>query len=179
VTSMESTVTPMVSILGPVSSGSPWGGPGLFEIIAVLACALIVTDRVREYRRRVGLRDMAARRGFTYLGSSLPSTLTLRGTGLAGIASVWNVIDADCGGPRVICFDCCVGTGKGSWRRTVIAAKGAPDVFDTTLTGDLIVDQSGEWSIMYEPKRISLIPGWPMAVSEIEAHLGAIVHPVR
>jgi hypothetical protein len=56
----------------------------------------------------------------------------------------------------------------------VIAAKGPPDVFDTTLTGDLTVNRCGEWSIMYEPKRISLIPGWPMAVSEIECHLAAI-----
>jgi hypothetical protein len=56
----------------------------------------------------------------------------------------------------------------------VIAAKGPPDVFDTTLTADLTVDRRGEWSIMYEPKRMSFVPGWPMAVSEIESHLAAI-----
>jgi hypothetical protein len=93
---------------------------------------------------------------------------------LEGATSVWNVIDADCGGRRVICFDCRIGFGKGSWRRTVIAAKGPSDVFDTTLTADLTVDQCGEWSIMYEPKRMSLIPRLPMAVSEIEHHLAAI-----
>lgn len=117
---------------------------------------------------------MAARRGFIYLGSSLPRSFTLRGTGLEAATSVWNVIDADCGGTRVICFDCRVGTGKGSWRRTAIAAKGPPNVFGIMLTTDLTVDRSGEWSVMYEPKRMSLIPGRPMNVAEIEAHLAAI-----
>jgi hypothetical protein len=171
---MGAMATQLVSALGPVSSARPGNDWGLFEGVLLLLCVLIVADRVREYKRRSGLRNLAARRGFFYLGSSLPRSFTLRGTGLAAATSVWNVIDADCGGTRVICFDCRVGTGKGSWRRTVIAAKGPPGVFDTTMTADLSVDQCGEWSIMYEPKRMSLIPGRPMAVAAIEQHLAAI-----
>jgi len=164
----------VVSMLGPVSSARPGCEWSLVEGIVLLLCVWIVTDWVRERKRRTGLRNLAARRGFIYLGSSLPRSFTLRGTELEAATSVWNVIDADCGGIRVICFDCRVGAGKGSWRRTAIAAKGPPDVFGTMLTADLTVHQYGEWSIMYEPQRMSLIPGRPMAVSEIEAHLATI-----
>ena len=137
---MGATATRLVSMLGPVSSARPGGDWGLFEVVLLLLCGLIVADRVREYKRRNGLRNLATRRGFDYLGSSLPRSFTLSGTALDGVTSVWNVIDADCG----------------------------------TLTADLTVDQCGEWSIMYEPKRMSLIPRLPMAVSEIEHHLAAI-----
>ena len=171
---MGAAATPVVSMLGPVSPARPGGDWILLEGIVLLLCVWIVTDWVREHQRRTGLRNMAARRGFIYLGSSLPRSFTLRGTDLEEATAVWNVIEADCGGTRVICFDCRVGTGKGSWRRTAIAAKGPPDVFGTMFTADLTVDQCGEWSIMYEPKRMSLIPGRPMTVSEIEAHLATI-----
>jgi hypothetical protein len=171
---MKLTATLVASMLGPVSSARPGGGWGLFEGIVLLLCVWGVADWVRERKRRSGIRNLAARRGFTYLGSSLPRSFTLRGTELQSTASVWNVVDADCGGIRVICFDCRAGSGKGSWRRTAIAAKGQPDVFGSILTADLTLEQCGGWSIMYEPKRMSLIPGRPMAVSEIEAHLAAI-----
>ena len=159
---------------GPISSARPGGARILVETVVLLLCMLIFADWVREHKRQSGLRNMATRRGFVYLGSSLPRSFTLRGTRLEAATSVWNVIDADCGGIRVVCFDCRVGTGKSSWRRTAIAAEGPPDIFGTRLTADLTVDQCGEWSIMYEPKRMFLIPGRPMAVSEIEAHLAAI-----
>ena len=161
-------------MLGPVSSAAP-GGPGaLFIAFVLFLCLLVVVDWVREHNRRAGLRALAARRGFSYLGASLPKSFTLGGTPFAAATEVWSVLDADCNGVRVICFDCRVGSGKGSWRRTVIAAKATPLVFSHTMSPPLAVDQCGEWSFMYEPRRMSFIPGWPMGVSEIESHLDAI-----
>jgi hypothetical protein len=52
----------------------------------------------------------------------------------------------------------CIGTGKGSWRRTAIAVQPPPDVFGAAFNPDFIVERSGEWSIMYEPSKLSLIP---------------------
>lgn len=74
----------------------------------------------------------------------------------------------------MISFDCRIGTGKGSWRRTVIAVQASPDVFGTTFNPDLVIERAGEWSIMYEPWKLSLIPAGLMPVSEIEGHLDAI-----
>ena len=134
----------------------------------------LTTLWLRERQRQSALRELAKRRGFTYIGQSLPLSLTLRGTKLQRATSVWNVIDGECGRTRVICFDCRVGSGRGSWRRTAIAVKASPDVFGTTFNPDLVVERSGELSIMYEPWRLSLIPPGLMPVSEIEAQLDAI-----
>jgi hypothetical protein len=93
---------------------------------------------------------------------------------LQSVTSVWNVIDGECGRTRVISFDCRIGAGKGSWRRTAIAVQASPDVFGTEFSPDLIIERSGEWSIMYEPWKFSPIPAGLMRVSEIERQLNAI-----
>jgi hypothetical protein len=87
---------------------------------------------------------------------------------------VWNVIDGECGRVRVISFDCRIGTGKSSWRRTAIAVHGPPDVFGAAFNPNFVIERSGEWSIMYEPWKLSLIPVGLMPISEIESHLDAI-----
>ena len=127
---------------------------------------------MRERKRQAALRELAARRGFSYLGQSLPRSFTLRGTELERVTSIWNVIDGDCGGIRVISFDCRVGTGKSSWRHTAVAAQGPPDVFGTTFSLDLTVDRCGEWSIMYEPRK--LFSSGLMSVADVESHFDSI-----
>ena len=74
-------------------------------------------------------------------------------------------------------FDCQVGVGKGSWRRTVIAVETAENALShLPLQPDMTIDRSGRWQILYRPKalfgfRISgLTP-----VEELEATLNAVV----
>jgi hypothetical protein len=75
----------------------------------------------------------------------------------------------------VIAFDCRIGSGKRSWRRTAIAVQGPLDVFGAVkFARDLTVERCGDWSILYEPKTISLIPPGRMSVSELEAHFDSI-----
>jgi len=129
----------------------------------------------RERRRSTALRAMAVRRGFAYLGGAIPSSVTLHGTPMDQATSVWNVIDGECSGIRVVAFDCRIGNGKGSWRRTVIAARSPEDPFSgKSSTPDLTVDHSGDWTILYQPKTLSLIPPGLMPVGEIEAHFDSI-----
>ena len=67
------------------------------------------------------------------------------------------------------------GVGKGSWRRTVIAAQTDADVFTTVnFNRDLTVERSGDWMFLYQPKAVSLIPPGLMSVDELEAHLSAV-----
>jgi hypothetical protein len=130
---------------------------------------------IRQRRRSAAIRALAIRSGFNYLGRALPRTLTLNGTPIDSATSTWNVIDGERHGIRVIAFDCQIGAGKGSWRRTVIAAESAADVFGAvSFNRDLQADRSGNWLILYQPKAFSPIPLGLMPVTELEAQLNAI-----
>jgi hypothetical protein len=130
---------------------------------------------LRERRRATAIRTMAAQSGFHYLGSVLPNSLTLTGTRLRELTATWNVMDGEPNKVRVIAFDCRVGSGKGSWRRTVIAAQTPLNVF-SNLPSDLdgTVERSGKWIFLYKPKAFSLVPTGLMSISELKAHLNAI-----
>lgn len=110
-----------------------------------------------------------------FLRRALPRSLSLLGTNLEGATSIWNVIEGDRDGIRVVAFDCRVGSGKGSWRRTAIAAQGPRDLFRVTkFCGDFTLDSSGDWTILFEPKAISFFGPGLMPVSEVEAHFDSI-----
>jgi hypothetical protein len=139
------------------------------------AVVLLAILWLRERKREAALRGMAVRRGFTYLGGALPRSFTLHGTPFERATSIWNVIDGDCRGIRVIGFDCRIGSGKTSWRRTAIAAQSPCDIFGVVkFSGDVTVDRSGDWAILYQPKTFSLIAPGLMPVSELEARLDSI-----
>ncbi len=148
---------------------------GFWAFIIAGFTALIVWDALWQRNRKAVLRAMVLRRGFVYLGNAIPRSLTLHGTPFERATSIWNVIEGDCRGIRFIAFDCRVGGGKGSWRRTAIAALSDRDVFGVMKFNlDLTVDRSGDWVILYEPKRLSLITHGLMPASELEAILDSI-----
>ncbi|HET9406402.1 MAG TPA: hypothetical protein VFO39_04135 [Candidatus Sulfotelmatobacter sp.] len=138
---------------------------GVASLFAVLC--------LRERRRSGTIQALAIRTGFNYLGRGVPRSLSLYGTPMERASSIWNVIDGDRPGIRIIAFDCQIGTGKGSWRRTVIAVKTDNDRA-VSSNRDLTVDHSGDWTILYKPKTFALIPAGLMTVDELEARLNAI-----
>ena len=87
-------------------------GVGLFVFYALHAS---------ERYRAEAIRALATRSGMHYLGKALPRSLTLEGTPFHSFSKVWNVIDGEPRGTRIMAFDCQVGVGRGSWRRSVIA----------------------------------------------------------
>jgi hypothetical protein len=91
----------------------------------------------------------------------------------AAAMRAWNVIEGKGHGVRVVAFDCRLGTGKGSWRRSVIAAEGSAEVFGM-FNPELAAERSGGWVLLYQPKAVSLIPKGLMTVTEIEACLTAV-----
>jgi hypothetical protein len=74
-------------------------------------------------------------------------------------------------------FDCQVGVGKQSWRRTVIAVESGDHVLGhLPLHPDMTSDRSGRWQILYRPK----VPfGFRIAgltpEDELEENLNAVV----
>jgi hypothetical protein len=141
----------------------------------IVAGLLFACLWLRERRRTTAIQAMAARLGFVYLGRALPKSLSLNGTPIEHTSSVWNAIDGECRGTRVVAFDCRIGYGKASWRRTVIAAQSPRDIFGKVrFDSDLTAVRSGKWSILYQPKTFSLIPPGLMPVPELEAHIDVV-----
>jgi hypothetical protein len=135
--------------------------------------ALYASERYRAN----AIRALAIRSGMHYLGDALPRSLTLEGTPFDRFSKVWNVIDGEPRGTRIMAFDCQVGVGKSSWRGSVIAVESDGNVFSNMpLNQDMTIDRSGQWKILYRPKahfnyRIAgLTP-----VEELEANLNAIL----
>ena len=149
-------------------------GAWAYFLIGLVGCFLLVSV-FRQHRREAAMKALATRMGLSYLGRGVPKSFSLSGTGLEHTTAIWNLIDGDSHGVRVMAFDCRVGAGKGSWRRTVIATDAKPDTLKaTSWNPELIVERSGKWSVIYQPKTFSFIPPGLMPVGEAEAHLKAI-----
>jgi hypothetical protein len=123
----------------------------------------------RERQRSLALRQVASKFHFVFLGKALPASLDITATGLERMSSCWNVMDGELNGTRIVVFDCRIGEGKGSWRRTVIAAKSNTEFFKMVpFVLDLRSEPAGEWALLYQPKAYRIIPPRLMAVSELD-----------
>ena len=129
-----------------------------------------------ERQRANAVRALADRSGLHYLGNALPRSLTLGGTPFQLASKVWNVIDGEPRGVRIVAFDCRVGVGKGSWRRTVIAIESGADLSDSLpFNPDMTVESAGKWKILYRPKMsVSFRVAGLMPIAELEAHLNSV-----
>jgi hypothetical protein len=139
--------------------------------LAVLFAWLWWRSRLRERE----IRALAASLSLHYLGEALPSSFSLAGAPFDSITSVWNVVDGELRGVRVIAFDCRFGEGKASWRRTVIAANTdlgnvAASMFDPYLR----IEQNRDWTVIWWSKDLSLIPPGLMPAAELRTYLESI-----
>ena len=110
--------------------------------------------------------------------AALPRSLTLEGTPFQNFSKVWNVIDGEPRGTRIMAFDCQMDVGKRSWRRSVIAVEGDGNVLSNVpLHPDMAIDRSGRWKILYyRPKtHFTLRIAGLTPVEELEANLNAAV----
>jgi hypothetical protein len=128
-----------------------------------------------QHRRANAIRSFAERSGFHYLGTELPASLDLPDDPFANASRYWNVIDGEPNGIRIVAFDCRIGTGKGSWCRTVIAVQGSEGLTRSALSySDLRAEPSNSWTILYVPHGIQPLGTGFMAVSELESRLSVI-----
>jgi hypothetical protein len=143
--------------------------------VAVIGAGIVIALYWRERTRAVEFRTLAAREGLHYLGGALPRSLNLSGTPLQALAKVWNVMDGAYNGTRIIVFDCQIGTGKVSWRRTVFAIETDSDVFGTYIfNADFDLDRAGKWVLAYRPRSFVPFASGLMPVGELQAHLNAV-----
>jgi len=109
-------------------------------------------------------------------GEALPRSLTLNGTPFDSASRVWNVIDGEPRGIRIIAFDCQVGVGKRSWRRSVTAVEsGADPLRAVPFSSGIAIDSVGQWTILYRPRALfDLRVAGLISVEELEARLNSL-----
>jgi hypothetical protein len=130
---------------------------------------------LNDRRRTKHLATLASTLGLKAWGNQLPSDLSLAGTPIAYRSATWNVFHGAQHGIRFVVFDCRMGTGKGSWRRTVIAARTSRDVFATVPSeSSYTVDKCGEWMVFYSPKTTSFFGPGLMPITELEARISTL-----
>jgi hypothetical protein len=139
------------------------------------AVALLLIFHLVEKQRTAAIRVLATRLGFHFLGNALPRSLTLSGTPFSRHSKVWNVIDGEPRGLRIIACDCQVGVGKHSWRRTVIAVESDAYLSPALpFNPEMAVDTVGDWKILYRPKAsINLSISGLMPLDELETYLNS------
>jgi hypothetical protein len=147
-----------------------------FVLFAVAGLAVLFVFHLAERRRTAAIRALAIRSGFHYLGNALPRSLTLRGTPFNRASKVWNVIDGELRGIRIIAFDCQVGVGKSSWRRTVIAVESSADLARTVrFDPEMTLDSAGKWKVLYRPKAsVNFRIAGLMPLEELEPYLNSV-----
>jgi len=147
-------------------------GPVLW--LAALIC-IVLWSVIRDRRRTKHLATLASTLGLKAWGDQLPSVLSLAGTPMVYRSATWNIFDGVQNGIPFIVFDCRIGTGKGSWRRTVIAARTNRDVFATVPSEtNYTVDKCGEWMVFYAPKTVSFFGPGLMPIPELAARLSTL-----
>ena len=142
--------------------------------IALLAgfAALLGVEFWRSRVRTREIRQLAETTGFHYLGNALPRSL---GNLPSGITSAWNVLDGQHRGKRIVAFDCKFGTGKGSWRRTVIAIRAErSSITASAFDPEVEVEQIGEWTFLYRSQQLAFIARQLTPVAELAAYLDAL-----
>ena len=163
-------------MIGPIpvrrhEAMSHWG-------IAVWVAALasfFLWSAIDDWRRAKEMARMASTLGLKARGHQLPADLSLAGTPLASRSATWNVFEGVQNDIPFVVFDCRIGSGKGSWRRTVIAARASRDVFATVASDfSYTVDQSGEWMVFYSPQNVSFLGQRLMPIAELEARLSTL-----
>jgi hypothetical protein len=136
---------------------------------------VIVASALDDRKRATSMISLASRLGFKMWGDRLPPELSLTGTPMAAASATWSVMEGTQNGVPVIAFDCRMGAGKHSWRRTVIAARSSRDVFATIPSeSSYTVDRSGEWIVLYAPKRGFTFWRSLMPIRELEARLSTL-----
>ena len=141
-----------------------------FAGLVALVCWAWWRSRIRARK----IRRLAATSGFHYLDDALPHSLLL-GDLPTLITAVWNVLDGERRGRRVVSFDCRFGKGRRSWRRTVIAVQAErSSITASAFDPDIQVEEIGEWTFLYRPNHLGLIARQLTPVAELAAYLEAI-----
>ena len=106
--------------------------------------------------------------GFTFLGDTLPKGFPIHRTSSRLAHSIRRAFTGDRKKKEILVFDCRLGYGKGTFSRTVVAARVDPTVFRWASVGpDLNSERVDEWTVIYTSNRLLLVEEIDALVSEV------------
>jgi hypothetical protein len=85
------------------------------------------------------------------------------------ISRIWNVLDGERNGIRVVIFDSLIGEGRGARACTLFATQTGENLFNGLSWGEKIAQRSG-WTVVYRIPFIRIRP-WTLSITRIEALL--------
>jgi hypothetical protein len=115
--------------------------------------------------------NVAESGGSQYLGDALPASLLLTSMPFAPITSVWNAIDGEPRGKRIVAFDCRFGEGKSELAALGRCCANGYQEPDPSLR----LEQTDGWVFIYRPKELDLIPQQLTPMPELHAYLDIIL----
>jgi hypothetical protein len=151
--------------------------------ITVMALLLGFVAILFTFRTR-SMRTLAARRGFKYIGPSVPSfwgfyyfrkvkppvPLPHACHLVAEIRQAWNVIEGQQNGVSVLIFDSAI------WGRTYctfIACQTRQNPFEMDNPPDRVIQSDG-WTVHYRVRWPSIIP-WTMNIQRLDDHVNRLL----
>lgn len=158
--------------------------------IAVLIFVCITGGVRLLYRRRAQtMRALARTWGFQFsegnpsiwgqrdTGCAMPAEFRMMGYPATMIKSIWNLIDGQKDGIRVLIFDSILGVAGKRYRGmycTVIATQTSENLFGNTGSRERISQSNGWTALSYT--RFIQVP-WSLSVRRIEEHLSSVHSP--
>jgi hypothetical protein len=156
---------------------------------ALAALALVVgLIRISLFLRSRGMRAFATRWGLQYVGPAtfrwrlplprikppVPIPFPLNWWPANEIRQVWNVVEGQQGGVRVLIFDTFLGRGRGAYR-TFFACKTEQNPFGLDKLRDQVVHSHG-WTILYRVPFPLEVPWatWSIGIQRLEGHLNTL-----
>jgi hypothetical protein len=138
-------------------------------ICIVIAIGLLLFSRQRAAARRAAIRRYAEERGFNFLGSSVPATLSLDGSSFRFAKAISSSFTGTGKEKEFAFFDCLMPGDRMSYTQSVLAIHrlggGYPAArFDRQLREE---HARGEWTLVYHDRR-----SW--GIEEIEAHISSL-----
>ena|ERR1035441_4325309 len=141
--------------MGTSGGGHATSGDYIFWLFgASIILFVAIRHMIVMRQRKAKMKEMASRLGLQpWPDDSLPRDLSLRGTPFEIWTNLFNIYEGILAGVQVALMDFRWHVGKGSWSRTIIAAKTADDVF-ATKPFDLETLQAGQWQLLFWPKEL-------------------------
>lgn len=139
--------------------------------VLLLPVGFLAWQWIRSVIRKREIQNLAKLLGFHYLGDALPRSFSLLVEPLHSITSIWNVIDGEPRGRRILVFDCRFGSGKGGWLRTIFAVENKERDDSPFKYESLQTKQVGDWIILWRPKEFGRITAGLTPTDELRAYL--------
>ena len=143
-------------------------------IIVVVICivgaiCIFLWLQQRAASRREAIRRYAAEHNFTFLGSRLPTTLSLEGGSFRFAEKISSAFTGTGHEKEFAFFDCYIHEGRRGYTQSVLAIHHLGGIYPACHFDRQLREEHapGQWTLIYHDRR-----AWP--IGEIDAHVSSL-----